>query len=251
MKKIFALAFILVSVSAYFFMASDEIVEDDFTEETKVVDHQHSHGEEDHKKDSAKIIQNKIIKKPNMDKAVVPPFVPKNTDEESLGKTSALLKGAMDSRNDSNQLKDELRKLDLIPVISYDKNPYTGNMRVLRTKKNLSGTRYIHAQYFENEDGVETLQHLSFEYRPGPGALAKAVSAIKSEFKLEKDPNIVKKDFAGWTLGNGYVVWCSKRNLESLKEDPFNAYTDNDDGTIRCATELDPHEGDMEDHPGE
>lgn len=256
MKKILVLILVFIGLGAYYLSSNkdaevntaSEVSEEAQGEQAEKDGHDHNHSDVVKTKN---ITTKSSIKKPNFDKAAPNPFKPKNNDEKSLDSLTDLVVNALDAKNDSKNFRDRLKEHNLIPVTAFDKNPYTGKMTIIRTKENLPGTRYVHAQYFENEDGSESLQHLSYEYRPGPNALPRAVEAIKAKLDIRKEPTTVKDDFVGWTLDNGYVVWCMTMGLTHLKDDPFNAYSPKDVGTIRCATELDIHEGGVGDHPGE
>ena len=125
--------------------------------------------------------------------------------------------------------------------VGIDKNDYTGSMTVVRTREALPGTRYLHAQYFTNDAGEQVLQHLSFEYRPGPHAMGDVVNQVKTLFAVTKKPTMEKADFISWNKDDGYTVWVKQMGEEDIKDDPFNAYTKQDVGTIRVAIELEIH----------
>lgn len=242
MKKIIGLAALLILVGLYFFSGEEKEVQDlglESKKDTQVVkkrDHSHDHG-----KTENKTVEKAVIKKPNQEKAIVPPFKPANKNEESLEKLSTTFAEVFENKKDSKSLRDTLRDLNLRPTVNVDSNPYTGTMNIVRTKDSLPGTRYVHAQFVADENGKETLQHLSFEYRPGPQALQRATLAIKSNFKIKGEPVHSKGDFISYKLDEHYIIWLKRMGKEDLKDDPFNAYTKNDDGTIRVAIELEIH----------
>ncbi len=71
----------------------------------------------------------------------------------------------------AKQLKMQLEKAKLDPVVADWSNDDTGKMEIVRTNETMPGTRYFHAQFFENADGTPLLQHMSFEFRPSPDAM--------------------------------------------------------------------------------
>lgn len=195
-----------------------------------------------------KIVKAKALVKPNQEKAIIPPFKPANQNEESLKTLSVTFKEAFDDKEDSKSFRDKLKKLNLTPSLNVNTNPYTGSMSIIRTKDNLPGTRYIHAQYVTGSNGNEGLQHLSFEYRPGPNALQRASEAVKSIFGIEGKPVQSKGDFVSYKLTEDYIIWLKRMGEDDLKDDPFNAYTKNDVGTIRVAIELEIHGDENDSH---
>ena len=134
-----------------------------------------------------------------------------------------------------------LEKSHQEPVVAKDSNPATGDMMVVRTKSPLPGTRYFHAQYFNDENGNPFPQHMSFEFRPGSQSMAEAIAYVQRTFSGLKSPVIQKEDFIKWDLDGDYVVWIKKMAAQDLKDDPFNAYTSSDVGTVRVAVEQDIH----------
>ncbi len=50
------------------------------------------------------------------------------------------------------------------------------------------------------------------------------------------------QDYVLWKTGNGRIVYVQKMALKDLKDNPFNAYTKDDVGTIKVAVELDIHD---------
>ncbi|MGE0528310.1 MAG: hypothetical protein AB7G93_01690 [Bdellovibrionales bacterium] len=126
------------------------------------------------------------------------------------------------------------------PLVSRNANAYTGEMAIVRTKNPLPGTRYFHAQYFSGAEGKGFVQHMSFEFRPGPSAMTEAVQAVRSAFTFGA-PKVQRADYVQWALDSGYIVWIKKMGTEDLRDNPFNAYTSNDVGTIRVAIEAEIH----------
>ena len=126
------------------------------------------------------------------------------------------------------------------PLVMRDSNPFTGDMLIVRTKSPLPGTRYFHAQFFTDSNGHEYLQHVSFEFRPGPMAMPEAIRAVEDGCGSLSKPTFQKDRFQQWDLGHGYVIWIRRLDQNDLQNNPFNAYTDDDLNTIRVAIELNP-----------
>lgn len=143
-----------------------------------------------------------------------------------------------------SKLKDlvrELKETEQEPYVVTQNNPATGAMAIIRTKNPLNGTRYFHAQYMQNENSEEFVQHMSFEFRPGPNAMAEAMKAVESSFGNLGAPVTQKADFIRWNINEDYFVWIKKMGPSDLKDDPFNAYTADDVGTVRVAVEMEIH----------
>lgn len=174
----------------------------------------------------------------------------KSEEEQSFQKLSDLLHLSIKESVSSLQLRDTLTKLKLSPISSKDTNPHTGTMSIVRTQKTLPGTRYFHAQFFEDENGASHLQHMSFEFKPGPDAMDKAIQMVQSSFNLNRGPDFKRKDFVSWNLPDSRIIWVQKMQSQDLKDNPFNAYTIKDIGTIRVAVELEIHQGGMDGHIG-
>ncbi len=131
------------------------------------------------------------------------------------------------------------------PLVAHDNNPFTGEMAIVRTRKPLPGTRYFHAQYFSDEAGVGFVQHMSFEFKPGPTAMNEAISAVQDAFHLSS-PESARDGYAKWKLDDQRILWIKRLEGDELRDDPFNAYGPGDNGTIRVAIEVEIHPGDAE-----
>jgi len=138
-------------------------------------------------------------------------------------------------------LLEDLQKSGQQPLVVRDNNPDSGEMLIVRTKSPLPGTRYFHAQYFTDEDGSRFVQHMSFEFKPGPDAMAAAVATVERNFPNLSRPVVQKPDYVKWILDNHYIVWVKKMAEADLQDDPFNSYSVSDNGTIRVAVELEIH----------
>ncbi len=167
---------------------------------------------------------------------------------QSLKTMTLLLAQYTQSGKDLNELVGQLQREGHKPYMSKNKNPYTGELTIIRTRSPLPGTRYFHAQYFGDAQNKANLQHISFEFRGGPNALENAVNTVYSSFPgigrpIEDDP-----EFKQWKLGEDYTVWIKRLDLDDVTADnPFNAYTKADIGTIRMVIEQDPHGGEEHD----
>lgn len=163
---------------------------------------------------------------------------PSAQDVANLQRMVLLFKDYARPGTSVQKLIEALKSEKQEPFLVKDANPYTGEIQVVRTKSPFPGTRYFHAQFLTTNEGVQFVQHMSFEFRPGQGAFEQAVSAVQSAFEVNQ-PDQVYPDFQAWNVGqSGYVVWCKKMGVKDLGPDPFNAYTAADKGTIRCALEI-------------
>lgn len=164
-------------------------------------------------------------------------------EEESLQKMVTGLAKYYQGPSFDSLIRD-LQESGQEPFIARDKNEYTGELSIVRTKSPFPGTRYFHAQYFTDEKGDRYLQHMSFEFRPGPKALESARQAVYNAFPGIGSPSKEIEGFMEWKLNTGFTVWIKKMELENLDpQHPFNAYSKKDVGTIRVAIEEDPHAG--------
>lgn len=163
-------------------------------------------------------------------------------EKKSLAAMVGTLAAFGSSARSIDELIDYLKSAKQDPVIIEDKNEYTGSMFVVRTNSPFPGTRYFHAQYFLDESGKKFVQHMSFEFKPGPRAMQDALDTIQQSFKNLGKPAEQKADFALWNLGDGYVIWVKKQSAEDLENNTMNPSTDADIGTIRIAIEQNPHD---------
>ena len=167
--------------------------------------------------------------------------IPRDEAGESLLDLAEITSTFANREVDVEALKETLTKRGLEVVSTVDSNPYTGSLTVIRTNNSLPGTRYFHAQIFTDENNKDFVQHMSYEYRPSENAFAEAVAAAKKTFGLTKVADVRKDGFYSWNTDDGYIIWVKRMEKEDLKNDPFNAYTDADIGTVRTAKELEIH----------
>lgn len=181
----------------------------------------------------------KTVNKPAHPAAKTNPEQARRQELQSLKDMSKTLFVATQTPRKMKELIEFLRVTRQEPVVSRDSNADTGDMIIVRTKSPFPGTRYFHAQYFADNGKEPFVQHMSFEYKPGPKAFDDAQKAVSSAFPKLGKPTIKNRDFIQWPAENGYVVWIKRMGRRDLEDDPFNAYTPNDIGTIRIAIELD------------
>lgn len=155
--------------------------------------------------------------------------------------TRAIIEFARKDRK-IDDLVEWLKKSGQNPSITRDSNPYTGDMTVVRTQNPPPGTRYFYAQFFSGQDTPAFIQHMSFEFKPGPKAFDQAKAAIQKVLGKKARPSEVRGLFVRYELNHGYIYWCKQMDHEDLEENPINKYSPADKGTIRCALELSPHE---------
>lgn len=139
-----------------------------------------------------------------------------------------------------SDLVSHLEKSKQKPVVTRDANSSTGEMHIVRTLKPSIGTRYFHAQFFTNDDGSSFAQHMSVEFKGGPEVMTNTIAAVQNSFGLTS-PRIQNAGYALWDLPNHMIVWVKSMTKEDLHDDPFNAYSDSDIGTVRLAVEAEIH----------
>lgn len=165
----------------------------------------------------------------------------------SLNTMSAILKSAISGQKLEN-LVQQLRKSGQDPIMTRQNNGVTGELTILRTQNPLPGTRYFHAQYFTDENNERYVQHMSFEFKPGPHSMSEAVKAAMQNFSLGA-PSERRDDFVQWELEDNYVLWIKRKSLRDLQNDPFKANDPKKDlGTVQMALEQNIHDADTEGH---
>lgn len=129
---------------------------------------------------------------------------------------------------------ETLRQAQLRPLVVEDLNPQSGALTFVRLEQDVPGIRYFHAQFFEDSRP----QHISFEYQPGSSAFEDTERRLRY---LIGRPVVQTKDFIKWKFKNGLNLWMKRMQTDDLGDDPFNAYTMSDLGTIRIVLESDVH----------
>lgn len=139
-------------------------------------------------------------------------------------------------------LVQKLTEAELKPLVLQDFNDVTGKMIVIRTEETLPGTRYFHAQYFEDEDKKPFLQHMSFEFRPGEKTLDQAIEAVRKAFPKSIGPvQRCTRDYGAWEYGE-MTAWCHELGQIDIENDDANrARSKEDIGAVKCAIEQNPH----------
>ncbi|MGZ3805621.1 MAG: hypothetical protein ACXVB4_15495 [Pseudobdellovibrionaceae bacterium] len=160
----------------------------------------------------------------------------------SLKKMAGILFQATVAGEKMESLLRTLKNSQQEPFLVHDKNEDTGEMILVRTKSPLPGTRYFHAQYFTDESQQTFAQHISFELRASPQAMAQAIQTVQETFPNLNKPSYETSDFVQWDLEDGYVVWIKRLGPEDIQANPFNFYSQDDIGTIRVAVELAPED---------
>lgn len=162
--------------------------------------------------------------------------------ENSVNELSGAIAGSINTSSGLKDLLNSLKKSGQEPFVVRDRNPDSGEMLIVRTKSPLDGTRYFHAQYFTDASGEAFIQHASFEFKPGEQAMQTAIRAVERNFSNLSRPVVQREGYVKWKLGDDYIVWVKKMDLNDLKEDPFNSYSLADEGTIRVAVEQEIHD---------
>jgi hypothetical protein len=163
-------------------------------------------------------------------------------EKESVKTYLRLLANYQDFKN-AKELAQELKGAKLKPVIARDANKDTGELAMVRTEDALPGTRYFHAQVFEDGKGMSHAQHLSFEIRPGKDSMEVATSLIKQTFRDLGTPLMQREDYVMWRNRDGRIVSARRLDAEALKDNYFNAHSAEDVGTVWVTSEDDPEEG--------
>lgn len=185
------------------------------------------------------------IQSPRKTKTMVAsqPSAPMTNDAsvQSMKKMLSVLRSAYSS---TAHFEDVLTNIaDQAPKIYRDSNPDTGEMLTIRTEKPLQGTRYVHMQYV-GDVGAKThlLQHAGFEFKPGAESFSQVTEAIKQTFPELGQPTSTKPGYVRYATKNNYVLWAKTLTREDIQDDPVNAYSENDIGTIRVVVEKAVHE---------
>lgn len=181
-------------------------------------------------------------------KAAGKPSPPLSEEVRALRAMVELVREAAQPETSIEQTILKLREFGVEPDIFENNNPDTGSLYIVRTKNPFRGTRYFHAQYFGGEGAAPFLQHVSFEFRPGPSAMREAIAAVEDAFPKLGKPTENSADFRQYAVGDDYIVWIKKMNAEDLQDDAFNAYDASDLGTIQVTVELEIHEDDQGGH---
>ncbi len=250
-KKVIIAAVVLLGATAFFLLR-----------DTKTVNIETSHSQhESHEHDSDDISTVDIEKSDShshspvqLNKAVdgkieKAKFTAESPEEENMHKINLKLKEVFNQRENPQELITFFEEEKLAPEMSVDTNESTGTMKMIRTRKSMPGARYFHAQYMGDDPEHTFLQHFSYEYIPGPNSLQKVIQSAEGTFPLANKKIHRDGDFITYDIGDDgqYELSIEKATWESLKDDPYNAHTKEDIGTIITRIELKIHD-DGDDH---
>lgn len=119
-----------------------------------------------------------------------------------------------------------------------------GSSYTIRTKAPLQGTRYFHGQYETDKQGKPFVQHISFEFQPGPNSMNEAENALKLAYSGLGAPYINDENLKAWKLPDGLHAYIKKLDIDDITDHPFNSYKKTDVGVIQLAIEIDVHGSD-------
>jgi len=171
-----------------------------------------------------------------------PAFNPVNERERSLESiTNEVIQMVQQKRSHTDFIAF-LKKNELEPRVADSRNDDTGGMIMVRSDKALPGTRYYHAQFFNGDKGEQPfLQHISFEYPPGADSFQRAQKAAEVLFDASEKTYSKGEDFAEYKGKDCMTLWINKMDAEDFKNDPYNAYSSQDIGSVKVAIEQDIH----------
>jgi hypothetical protein len=162
-------------------------------------------------------------------------------EKESIGKILQILAAKEKLGKSPQELFSALGEAGLQPRAALDSNPYTGSLLMVRTNNALPGTRYFHAQVFQEEGSPGHMQHASFEIRPSPDGMKTALSLLKATHPHLGVPRIHRDDYVLWKT-NGRVVSVKRIGADEL-DNHFNAHAPDDVGTVWVVSEDEPEHG--------
>jgi hypothetical protein len=229
-KKISLIVFLLLSLSIGFwkYKGASQFADASIDSSTDFTSQSTPTSEKIESQTSAIVARNPILK----------------TEKASLEDMSRTLFQFTQPESRLSDLVQYLESSQQQPIVAQNSNPDTGDMVIVRTRNPLPGTRYFHAQYFADENQKGFVQHMSFEFKPGASAMTDAVDAVHKAFPDLPAPKTQNKDFIQWDIPGGYILWVKKMGTDDMQDDPFNAYTEDDIGTVRVAMELEIHGND-------
>jgi hypothetical protein len=162
-------------------------------------------------------------------------------EKESINKILEILAAKEKLGKSPRELFSALGEAGLQPKAALDSNPYTGSLLTVRTNNALPGTRYFHAQVFQDKGLPGHMQHASFEIRPSPDGMKTALSLLKATHPHLGVPHIYRDDYVLWKT-NGRVVSVKRLAADEL-ENHFNAHAPDDVGTVWVVSEDEPEHG--------
>lgn len=177
-------------------------------------------------------------------------FIPQSQAEESMQKINTKLNEIFTNRESPQALVDYFEEEKLQPEMSKTSNEYTGTMMMIRTQKSIPGVRYFHAQYMGDDPEHTFLQHFSYEFRPSSNSMERSIQSAEGTFSLSNKKIYREGDFITYDIGEDgqYELSIEKADWESLKNDPYNAHSKDDVGTVITRIELKIHDKEDHDH---
>ncbi len=154
-----------------------------------------------------------------------------------------LLKASIEGHLTTESLKMKLKSQGLVPDVSRSGNAQDGFLTILRTTDAIPGTRYFHSQFFEEAQPkiASSPQPVSFEIRAGPDSFVKANEIALSVLPKGSELMMNKPGYRLWKTPNDQIVWIKVLNSADLKNNPYNAYSSEDVGSVRVVTEDEIH----------
>lgn len=166
--------------------------------------------------------------------------IPLSQEEQYAAQTLVRLQAQANALANTKEFVAALGKANLQPVIAKDSNTATGTMELVRTSNALPGTRYLHAQFFSDSGEGSILQHISFEIRPSPDSMQRALAWIRAAYGNLGVPEIQREDYVLWRTREHRVISAKRLTAEDLKNNYFNAHSPEDVGSVWVVNELDP-----------
>lgn len=168
--------------------------------------------------------------------ANLPPPSPREL--QSLREMAKIVRDAVKPGARMEDLLRTLQEGRQQPFISRNGSAETGALMIVRTKNPPPGTRYFTAQYFTDANGAKSLQHISFEFKPGSTSYEEAVKISR---EILGAPAEVRGRFTKWNLPDNRIHWINEPTVEQLIENPINPHTREDAGTVVFAIEDEIH----------
>jgi hypothetical protein len=174
----------------------------------------------------------------------VPPIAPagptyvRPEEKISLQAMTDLIVSFAQPKRDLHQLIKQLNDTNQRPSLNIEHSQVSGDLTIVHTENPPPGTIYFHAQFFSTPGTKDSMQHMSFQFKPDPQAMNDAISAVQGSIRGLGTPTLQTDNFVQWNLPGGtYVIWVKRLNQEDVENDPFNPYMPEYIGSIRVAVE--------------
>jgi len=248
-KKLLMVAVVLLGVTA-FFLSKSSTESPQGTDEKPSVSRGKPMTREKSTSSSEPVVVPTPVSTARVGKIEKDPFVPRDKAEEGLQRINNKLNEIFTNKESPQELVHYFEEEKLEPEMSQTSNEYTGTMMMIRTQKSIPGVRYFHAQYMGDDPEHTFLQHFSYEFRPSPNSMERATQSAEGTFKLSNKRIHRDGDFITYDIGEEgqYELSIEKADWESLKDDPYNAHSKEDVGTVITRIELKVHEQGENDH---